>query len=121
MGLGTQGLQDRMHLDDRALLLYAGLFVHQPRSLSALEDLLADFFQVNVTAAPWQGQGLDLPEDEYTYIGIKKGQNHVIRPHSDTWHPSLGSTKPICAARWAGGPKTIWGFAANWFRIYLVM
>ncbi|HDN27473.1 MAG TPA: type VI secretion system baseplate subunit TssG [Thioploca sp.] len=78
MGLGTAGLQNRMHLDDRALLLYAGLFVHQPRSLSALECLLTDFFKVNVTAEPWQGQWLDLPEDEYTYIGIRKGQNQVL-------------------------------------------
>ncbi|MCP4696328.1 MAG: type VI secretion system baseplate subunit TssG [Gammaproteobacteria bacterium] len=69
MGLGTKGLRNRMQIADHPLLFYAGLFVHQSRSLSALEVMLADFFQVRVAGEPWAGQWQNLPEDEYTRIG----------------------------------------------------
>ena len=77
MGLGTPGLRNRLPIKDHPLLFYAGLFVHQSRSLSALENLLADFFQIEVVSEPFIGQWQDLPDDEYTFLGINQ-QNQVL-------------------------------------------
>lgn len=77
LGLGTPGLQQRIQLDDHSLLFYTGLFVHEPRSLSVLENLLTDFFQTKIVIEPFIGQWQYLPEDEYTHIGIN-GQNQAL-------------------------------------------
>lgn len=77
LGLGTSRLQSRMQIEDHALLFYTGLFVHQARSLSALENLLRDFFQVQVVSEPCLGQWWNLPEEEYTHLGIS-GQNQIL-------------------------------------------
>ncbi|OQW93900.1 MAG: hypothetical protein BWK79_08715 [Beggiatoa sp. IS2] len=77
LGLGTSRLQSRMQIEDHALLFYTGLFVHQARSLSALENLLRDFFQIQVVSEPCLGQWWNLPEEEYTHLGIS-GQNQIL-------------------------------------------
>ena len=69
LGLGMPSLRDQLAFPDQALLHYTGLFVHQSRSLSALEKLLEDFFQIKVTTTPWVGQWHNLSEEEYTYLG----------------------------------------------------
>lgn len=46
IGLGTSGLQNRQAVPDHALGFYAGLLSLQPRSPSALEQVLADYFGV---------------------------------------------------------------------------
>lgn len=77
LGLGIPRLQSRLQVEDQALLFYTGLFVHQPRSLSALENLLCDFFRVQVVSEPCLGQWWYLPEEEYTYLGVT-GQNQIL-------------------------------------------
>lgn len=46
LGLGTPGLSDRQDVSDRSLVYYAGLLAHRPRSAAALQQLLADYFEV---------------------------------------------------------------------------
>jgi len=55
IGLATNGLQDRMSVPDHALLYYSGLLSLQSRSVSALESIVADFFNVPVTVTDFVG------------------------------------------------------------------
>jgi len=48
IGLGTEGLQNRQPVPDQSLLFYAGLLSMQARSGVALEQLVADYFNVPV-------------------------------------------------------------------------
>jgi type VI secretion system protein ImpH len=77
IGLGTEGLQGRMRVRDRALLLYAGFLAQQPRSMAALESLLSDYFQVTVMGVPFCGQWHLLEDDQVTTIGAS-GQNRGL-------------------------------------------
>jgi type VI secretion system protein ImpH len=55
VGLGTPGLQHRQALADESFLYYCGLFSLQPRSAAALEQLLADYFDVPVDIEQFVG------------------------------------------------------------------
>jgi type VI secretion system protein ImpH len=57
VGLGTKGLRDRQapDLEDEALLHYASLVAMQARSATALEQILADYFQVPVEIQEFTG------------------------------------------------------------------
>ena len=61
VGLGTSGLRDRQEIDDEALLHYVGLIAMQSRSATALEQVLADYFEVPVEIHQFTGAwyGLD--------------------------------------------------------------
>lgn len=64
VGLGVEGLRERLKIDDDAVVFYAGHFAHQPRSMSALEGLLADSFEAPLTVEPFQGRWLYLADDD---------------------------------------------------------
>ena len=49
IGMGTDGLRGKLKSGDEALLYYSGLVAQQPRSASALEAMLGDYFNVPVT------------------------------------------------------------------------
>jgi type VI secretion system protein ImpH len=79
IGLGTSGLRERMAIDDNALLFYGGLLTHQSRSLSTLEHLLTDFFQVKVTSQPWIGRWQYLSVESHTRLGINQPNQELGR------------------------------------------
>ena len=62
IGLGTAGLRDRQEVEDEALLHYVGLVAMQSRSATALEQIIADYFEVPVEIQEFTGAwyGLDL-------------------------------------------------------------
>lgn len=71
-GLGTRGVRDRMRakgVPDRALLTYAGLLAHRPRSMRGLETVLEDYFGVRVRGHQFRGKWLALEADDHTRIG----------------------------------------------------
>ncbi len=76
-GMGTEGLRGRLTVDDRALLLYAGLLAQAPRSASALQGLLSDYFGVPVTVEQFRGQWLPIAESERSVLG-PRGRNNVL-------------------------------------------
>lgn len=78
IGLGTDGLMGRMLVRDRSLLHYAGLLSQQPRSIVGLELILSDYFKIKVKAHQFVGDWYDLDESQWTKIGEKAGQNHVL-------------------------------------------
>ncbi len=55
IGLGTSGLQDRQSVPDDALLFYAGLLAQRPRCAKALEQILSDYFDVQVEVVQFLG------------------------------------------------------------------
>jgi type VI secretion system protein ImpH len=55
VGMGTPGLQDRQAMPDEALLHYVGLLGLQARSAAALEQILADYFEVTVEVEQFVG------------------------------------------------------------------
>ena len=55
LGLGTAGLRDRQALPDDTLIYYAGLLAQRPRSATALQQILADYFQVPVAIEQFAG------------------------------------------------------------------
>jgi type VI secretion system protein ImpH len=55
LGLGTKGLENRQPVADESLLFYCGLFSLQPRSAAALEQVLADYFDVPVEVEQFVG------------------------------------------------------------------
>src|SRR5262249_49662898 len=61
VGLGTQGLQDRQPVRDESFLFYSGLLALQPRSAVALEQILADYFNVPVLVEQFIGAWYPVP------------------------------------------------------------
>jgi type VI secretion system protein ImpH len=55
LGIGTSGLQDRQDVEDEALMHYVGLVSMQSRSAVALEQVLADYFDVPVEIQQFTG------------------------------------------------------------------
>jgi len=55
LGLGTDGLRDRQAVSDDALVYYAGLLAQRPRSAQALQQVLADYFEVPVAIEQFAG------------------------------------------------------------------
>jgi type VI secretion system protein ImpH len=60
VGMGTEGLRDRLGFDDEAFLYYAGHFAHQPRSAVSLERIVGDYFELPSRVRQFQGQWLYL-------------------------------------------------------------
>ncbi len=55
LGLGTDGLQDRLAVPDDSLIYYSGLLSQHPRSAQALCQLLTDYFAVPVKVEQFSG------------------------------------------------------------------
>ncbi len=55
VGLGTEGLQLRQAVPDESILFYSGLLSMQPRSATALQQVLADYFDVPVEIEQFVG------------------------------------------------------------------
>lgn len=69
LGLATGGLAGRMGVEDRSLLVYAGLAAQRPRSAVGLRILLADHFEVPVEVRPYAGRWLAVADEELTRLG----------------------------------------------------
>lgn len=77
MGLGTEGVRDRMEVEDRALLQYAGLLARRGRTAVGLEVMLADYFGVGVRCTQFVGRWLVLEAGQQTAIG-RRGRNREL-------------------------------------------
>jgi len=64
IGLGTAGLQNRQTVPDDCLLYYSGLLAQRPRSASALEQILSDYFDVPVEVEQFAGGWYSLGESD---------------------------------------------------------
>jgi len=82
IGLGTKGLRPgRLEIEDEALLPYAGLIFQRPHSAISLENIISDYFDVPVEILQFQGQWIDLGEENVTRLGQNNnilGLNSII-------------------------------------------
>ena len=84
LGIGTQGLADRQATEDEALMHYVSLFAMQSRSAVALEQVLADYFEVPVEVEQFTGAWYALDEsaqsvmDERESMSMQVGSGAVV-------------------------------------------
>lgn len=77
LGLGTKGLQEGLSTDAAGLLRYAGLIAQRPRSAQAVQQCLADAFQVPVRIRQFVGMWLPLEPDDWTRLGVTGANNRL--------------------------------------------
>jgi type VI secretion system protein ImpH len=75
-GLGMPSLASQLHAP-AALLRYAGLLAHRPRSAAGLATLLSDAFGVPVQVQQFAGAWTDIDTTELTHIGAH-GCNNML-------------------------------------------
>ncbi|WP_152051602.1 type VI secretion system baseplate subunit TssG [Tautonia marina] len=75
IGLGSPSLQNRLAVEDEALLFYSGIFAQQHRPAVMLERLLKDYFGVPARIQSFSGQWLRLDPDQRTRLGRRGAQN----------------------------------------------
>lgn len=95
-GMATPGLRGRLEIEDQTFVFYAGLLAQQPRSASALEGMLTDYFAVPVNVGQFVGQWLPLVEDNCSRLG------RAGRPGQDDRgaHNALGRTAVLGRRFW---------------------
>ncbi len=64
IGLGTPGLENRQEVSDTSLLFYTGLLSMLPKSAMALEQFLADYFDVPIEVEQFGGSWYQLTPDD---------------------------------------------------------
>ena len=84
IGMGTAGLQKRLGISDQILLYYSGLLSQRPRSTSALEGILQDYFDVAVQVEQFTGQWFLMNADALTSLG-RLGQNNQLGVSAALW------------------------------------
>jgi type VI secretion system protein ImpH len=77
IGMGTAGLQDRLAVQDRALLRYAGLLGQKPPTAVSLEGILRDYFGVQVEIEQFIGAWYPLTEDDQSDLAAE-GMNNQL-------------------------------------------
>lgn len=73
VGLGTPALANRQAVSDEALLFYTGLLAQQPRSAIAIEQILADYFEVPVEVEQFVGAWSSLDRETQTRFEDSEG------------------------------------------------
>ncbi len=69
IGMGTPGLVNRQSVDDEALVFYGGFLAQQPRSATVLEQLLGDYFDVDVEIEQFAGAWYPLDKNTQCCLG----------------------------------------------------
>lgn len=69
IGLGTTGLGNRHSVPDQALVYYSGLLARHPRTAQGLQQILADYFDVDVAIEQFAGKWVKLPPSSQTRVG----------------------------------------------------
>jgi type VI secretion system protein ImpH len=71
LGLGERALQNRLHVPDRSLLDYAGLYWTRPHSAGGLESILNSYFHVPIRVEKCVGRWRYISKEQQTHIGRK--------------------------------------------------
>jgi type VI secretion system protein ImpH len=78
IGFGTAGLHNRQEAPDEALIAYAGLLGQFPRSASALEQILSDYFEVPVEVQTFAGTWRRLDPSSWSRLGDGNTRNEQL-------------------------------------------
>lgn len=103
IGIGVAPARDRDAVLDHAKLARIGLFAPHTRPASALEQILAEYFELPVEVIPFVGSWLDIAEEAWCRLGTT--HQHALLGASAT----LGNTTWQCQSRFeiALGPLRI--------------
>jgi len=95
-GMATGSLRGRLEVEDRTFAFYAGLLAQHPRSASALEGMITDYFAVPTRVDQFAGQWLPLVEENRSRLG------RAGRPGEDDRgaHNRLGRTAVLGKSFW---------------------
>ncbi len=77
LGIGQKTLKDRLHVPDRSLLNYAGLYWTHPHSAGGLESILKSYFKIPLRIEKCVGKWRLIQKEQRTYIG-RNGQWQVL-------------------------------------------
>ncbi|MBO0912328.1 MAG: type VI secretion system baseplate subunit TssG [Acidobacteria bacterium] len=69
VGMGTEGLKNRLPFADLGLLRYSGLAAQRPHSAEALRAILEDYFEVPVSIEQFVGRWCALGPEEQCSLG----------------------------------------------------
>lgn len=75
IGMGTQGLKERLRFNPTTLLGYAGLIGQHPHSSISLQHMLCDYFKLPVKIEQFIGEWLDLSVENQTHLTSQDGNN----------------------------------------------
>src|SRR5207237_4731963 len=78
IGLGGPGLQNRQDVPDDSLLYYSGLLALNTRSAVALEQILADYFDVPVSVEQFVGAWYPMETENQCRIGSETGWSEQL-------------------------------------------
>ncbi len=78
IGLGTEGLRDRQPISDDSLIYYAGLLSQRPRSAQALQQILADYFDVPVAIEQFAGGWRRLDSETQCRLSDSKNSSEEL-------------------------------------------
>jgi type VI secretion system protein ImpH len=78
LGLGTSGLADRQQIPDSVLLHYSGLLSQHPRSAIALEQIIADYFDVPVVIEQFAGKWHKLDKSDQSRIADSNTMGEML-------------------------------------------
>lgn len=78
IGLGTDGLRDRMTLPDAALPRYAGLLADRNRTAAGLEGVFRDYFGVDMRVRQFRGDWFGVEPAQQTRLGGGISGNTVL-------------------------------------------
>ncbi len=97
IGLGTQGLTERLNIKDESLLYYSGLLTQKVRTSSGLKQILADYFDLPVRIQEFVGHWQELIPDIRTQIASKQEPKGL--------NASLGKSAMLGAKGWIAQGK----------------
>lgn len=81
IGLGTQGLQNRLYTKDESLIYYSGLFTKKLRTTTGLKQIIHHHFAIPVEIQEFMGQWQNLIDDVRTRLPgleLPRGQNNQL-------------------------------------------
>lgn len=81
IGLGTNNLENRLHINDESLFYYSGLLSHRVKTSSGLKQILRNYFNIPVEIKEFIGQWQELIEDVRTRLpgrDTPNGQNNRL-------------------------------------------
>ncbi len=110
IGLGLAGQQGRMAVPDEGLVFYAGLLAPQQRSAVGLQQLLEDYFDVNVEIEQFVGSWYPLSADTQCRVGRSL---HPAGPRRGRRRRDLGSAGTHPCEDWAAQPSPLRGVPSH--------
>jgi type VI secretion system protein ImpH len=78
VGIGADQLQQRLPLSDEVLLYYAGLLAPKQRSAAALQQLIGDYFGVQVEVEQFVGGWYPLSADTQCAVGEEENASEQL-------------------------------------------